>query len=54
MIDGTNVIYEEKKLSCCVRSDRVWYMTKTIKENDVTKRISLLYAKTETKLSWPV
>ena len=39
------------KLNCHDQSDRVWYMMKTNKDNNVTKHIGLVYTKTEIELS---
>ena len=36
------------------QSDRVWSMTKSKHDSDVTNSISLVYAETETKLSRPI
>ena len=36
------------KLTCCDQSDRVRYVTKTKKDNNVTDRIGLVYVEIET------
>lgn len=38
----------------CNRSDRVSIVTKTEKDNNVTKHIDAVFIKNETKLSWPI
>ena len=42
------------KLSCRDRSDWVQFAMKTRQDNDMTNRTSAIYAKKETKLSWPI
>ena len=34
--------------------DRVWYVTKTRQDNDVTDRVDMFYVENDTKLSWPI
>ena len=51
MTDCTNAIYAKTKLNCHDQSDRVRYMMKTSKDNDVTEHIGLVYTKTEIELS---
>ena len=42
------------KLCYCDKLDYVWFVTKTKQDNGMTDLISLIYSKTETKLSEPV
>ena len=42
------------KLSYCDRLYHVWSMTKSKQENNVSDRISLVYAKIKTELSRPI
>lgn len=39
------------KLNCYDRTNRVWSMMKTIQDNDVIDRTSVVYIKIETDLS---
>ena len=42
------------KLSCCDRSNRVPYVTKTKQDNDVINCTSATYSKNDTEPSWPI
>ena len=43
MIDHTNMVYVEKKLSYRDWSDQVWSLTKTKQENNVIDPTSVVY-----------
>ena len=40
------------KLNCHDRSEWVWYVTKTRKNNNVTDCIGVVYIENKTELSW--
>lgn len=55
MTDGTDAIYDENEtqLLCSIRLGIV-YEKKTIEENDMTERISLIYTENKTELFGPI
>ena len=42
------------KLSCHDRSDRVWYVIKIRKDNDMTDHRDVVQPKNKTELSWSI
>ena len=44
----------KSKLNCWDLSNHVWFVMKTKLDNDVTNRISLVYAETKIELSRPI
>ena len=50
MTDRIGTVYVKNKMSCHGRSDRVWSMMKTRKNNDVINRIDLVYVENSTEL----
>lgn len=47
-------IYNENRIELSNLSNRLWYVTKTRKDNNMTNCISALNTKKESKLSWSI